>query len=479
MASRHLLAVDLGAESGRVMRISYDGNGIQAEEAHRFRNIPVQAGDRLYWDVLRLWNDVRTGIDKAGQAESLGLDTWGVDFALLDKQGRLLSNPVHYRDARSVPMMDWVFERIPRREVYERTGIQFMSINSLYHVASLIHENSSVLEAAGTYLTISDIFNYWLSGSRTCEYTQASTSQMLNARARDWDYEMLGQLGLPTEILPPLVYAGTEIGTYQGIRVIAPACHDTGSAVAAVPATDAHYAYLSSGTWSLIGLEMDEPVISDASYEANLTNEGGAYGTYRLLKNIMGLWLVQQCRQTWINEGTEYSYEQLVSMAESAEPFYAVVNPDDVRFLPPGDMPGRVRDFCRETGQAVPETVGQVVRVVYESLALKYRHALDLLLRTSGRQVDRLHIIGGGSRNALLNQMTANAINRQVIAGPVEATAIGNVLIQLIAMGELSSLADGRAMLAATMDTEGYSPVETDAWEAHYQASKHLLDDRS
>ena len=476
MTGQHVIAIDLGAESGRVIRVTLDGDGLHLEESHRFLNTPVWARGRLYWDVLRLWHEISTGIRAvASGAAALGVDTWGVDFALLDRNGELLANPVHYRDSRTDGMMDWVFERVPRRTVFERTGIQFMQINGLYQLASMVRENSPLLEAAATLLTFPDLFNYWLSGSRTCEFTHATTLQCYNPRKGDWDYETLSALGIPTAIFPEVVPPGTQLGTYEGIPVIAPASHDTGSAVVAVPTTTADYAYLSSGTWSLLGLEVDQPVINDASYEANVTNEGGAYGTFRLLKNVMGLWLAQQCRATWKAEGMTYSYDDLTALAAEAEPFRSLIDPDDPMFLPPGDMPARIREFCRRSGQPVPETVGQVMRTVYESLALKYRVVLERLIALTGRRVERLHIIGGGVKNRLLCGMAANAIGRPVVAGPVEATALGNAIVQYIALGELESIAQGRELLSRTVGTTVYEPDDRAAWEAQVERFKALL----
>lgn len=475
MSEKHVIAIDLGASSGRVMDVSFDGNHIQLDEAHRFPNIPVQTPDKLYWDVLRLWHEITLGIDQVKQADSIGVDTWGVDFALLDNTGELLSNPVHYRDKRTDGAMDWVFERMPRREVFERTGIQFIQLNGLYQIAGLIREGSRLLDYADTMLTIADLFNYWLTGSKTCEFTEASTLQLYNPHINDWDRDIMKAIGMPTDILTPILPPGTKIGTYNGIDVVLPACHDTGSAVVAVPTTTENYAYLSSGTWSLLGLELNQPIITDESYEANVTNEGGYNNTFRLLKNIMGLWVVDQCRSTWQADGNEYSFEQLTAMVQSVDSFKAFIEPDNPAFFRPGDMPTRVIEFCKETNQSVPETDAEVMCVVYESLAYKYRYVLEQLIAVSGQQVDRLHIIGGGSKNALLNQMTANAIGRPVVAGPAEATATGNAVVQLIALGELGDVAEARTMLSQSNELVLYEPQHTDAWNTNYERFKQLL----
>ncbi len=475
-AKKHVIAVDLGAESGRVMRVDFDGTRLNMSEVHRFPNVPVMAGGTLHWDALRLWKDISDGIRAASAgAAGIGVDTWGVDFALLDRDGRLLANPVHYRDRRIDGMMEWVFARMPRREVFQRTGIQIMPINGLYQAASLVRDNSPLLDAAHTYLTIADLFNYWLSGAKTCEFTHATTQQMYNPAADDWDRELLSRMELPTRLFPEIVQPGTVIGAYEGIKVILPACHDTGSAVVAVPTTTENYAYLSSGTWSLLGLEVNAPIINDAAYEANLTNEGGVYGTFRLLKNITGMWLVAQCRAVWNARGTTYEYAHLKQLALEAEPYLALIDPDDPAFFAPDDMPAAIQDFCRRTNQPVPQTVGQITRTVYESLALKYRTVLDKLIAVSGKTVDKLHIIGGGSQNDLLCQMTADAIGRPVVAGPSEGTAIGNAVVQLITLGELGDLKQARAMLAETVGTVTYEPKNVAAWEDQYARFKNIM----
>lgn len=476
MAAKHVIAVDLGAESGRVMQVGFDGAQLLLKEVHRFANVPVQAGGMLYWDVLRLWNDIATGIQAVGEpAASIGVDTWGVDFALLDQQGRLVSNPMHYRDANKEGTMEWVFERVPRRTVFERTGIQFMLLNSLYQVAYLARTQSPLLGTAATLLMIPDLVNYWLTGAKVSEFTIATTTQFYSPYTKQWDFETLEALGIPTAMLPNIVPSGERLGLYNGIPVIATACHDTGSAVAAVPTTTHDFAYISSGTWSLIGLEMDEAVINDAAYEANITNEGGVNNTFRLLKNVMGLWIAQQCRATWQSQGKSYSYDQLSAEAMQAEAFRSMIDPDDMLFLAPGEMPTRVQEFCQRTGQPVPETVGQIMRTAYESLALKYRHVLERLVTLTGRTVERIHIIGGGSQNALLNQMTADATGRMVVAGPVEATATGNALVQLISLGEIGNLAQARDILSRSVNTTQYEPRDVAAWDAVYPRFKKLV----
>lgn len=476
MALKNVIAVDLGAESGRVMQVGFDGKDLHLEEKHRFPNVAVTAGGTLYWDALRLWNDITDGIKKsAPDAAGIAVDTWGVDFALLDRAGNLLGNPIHYRDSSWEGMMDWVFERIPRRELYEHTGLQIIPVNTIWRLAYLVKTASPLLEHAHTYLTIADLFNYWLSGATSCELTHASTHQIYNPRLGGWDFELMKRLGLPTGMFGEIVQPGTRLGSYNGIPVWTTASHDTGSAVVAVPTTTENYAYCSSGTWSLLGLELNEPVINDAAYEANATNEGGVNGTIRFLRNIAGMWLVQQSRATWREQGTTYEYAQLAAMAESAKPFTAFIDPDDETFYPPGDMPSRIRAFCQQHKQTVPEDVGQIVRVIYESLALRYRYVLEKLIHASGRTVDRMHIIGGGSKNALLCQMTADAIGRPVVAGPAEATALGNAIVQLVAMGEFSSVAEARELLSKGSEAKIYEPRNTANWDTAYERFLQVL----
>jgi len=340
------------------MDLSFDGRAIALREVHRFPNIPVQTPQRLHWDVLRLWREITVGIEKVDAAAAIGVDCWGVDYALLDSAGELLANPVHYRDPRTNGAMEWAFERMPRREIFDRTGIQFLQFNGLFQLAASIRDGSPLLEQARTLLTIADLFNYWLTGSKTCEYTEATTLQLCNAHSGDWDREIAAAIGIP-DILAPIVPPGAKLGSYRGRDVIAPACHDTGSAVVAVPATGANVAYLSSGTWSLLGMELKAPILGDAAYAANVTNEGGYENTYRFLKNIMGLWVVDQCRAAWKAEGKDYSFDQLAAMVQrvqSVDPFKTLIEPDDPTFLAPGDMPGRVIDYCRRHGQALPES---------------------------------------------------------------------------------------------------------------------------
>jgi rhamnulokinase len=463
-----VLAVDLGAESGRVMAIHFDGHCLSFEELSRFSNPLTTIHGTTYWDFLHLWREITAGIERGKEFHpaSVGVDAWGVDFALLDAQGRLLGSPVYYRDPRTDGMMDVVFSRVPREEVFARTGIQFMPINTLYQVVSLVESGSPQLGAAETFLTVPDLLNYWLTGEKVCEFTNATTTQMYDPRAGAWALDMLRTLGIPPHIFPEIVPPGTRLGEYEGIPVIAPATHDTGSAVAGVPTATDCYAYISSGTWSLVGLEVAQPIICDDALAANVTNEGGVYDTFRLLKNVMGLWIIQQCRATWAGKGSYRDYAALAVLAEAARPLYSLVNPDDPRFLAPGDHPTLIREMCRETGQVVPQTKGAVLRCALDSLALKYHQVLDRLQALAGITIESIHIVGGGSQNQVLNQATANATGLPVVTGPVEATVLGNALVQLIALGEVADIQEGRRLVAESSSLTTYTPQQADRWRA-------------
>jgi rhamnulokinase len=478
MARQTVLAVDLGAESGRVMAVHFDGRRFAYEELHRFPNPVTNLRGTLHWDVLHLWRNIQQGIEagKAYQPRSIGVDTWAIDFALLDAHGGLLANPVMYRDSRTDGMMDAAFRCVPRREIFTQTGIQFMPINTLYQMLSLVESRSPLLDAAHTFLTIPDLLNYWLTGVKACEFTNATTTQMFNPTTGNWAVEMLETLGIPARILPEIIPPGTKLGDYEGIPVIAPATHDTGSAVAGVPSHNPRYAYISSGTWSLVGVEVPEAILNDAAFASNVTNEGGLNGTYRLLKNVMGLWVLQGCRATWAGAGHDYSYAELVDRAGEAEPLQTVLDVDDPRFLPPGDHPGRIREWCREHGVRPPEAHGAVARAVLESLALKYRGVLENLAALSGRPVEVVHIVGGGTQNALLNQFTADASGKTVIAGPVEATVLGNAAVQFMALGELADIGQARQIIATMGATQTYAPQHRERWDAAYQVLRRYTD---
>jgi rhamnulokinase len=466
-----LIAVDLGNESGRIMQIGFDGKQLSSREVYRFPNNPVTVNGALTWDVLRLWHEIQQGLALALQdgADGIGVASFGVDFGLLDARGDLIANPVHMRDSRTDGMMDWVFSRIPKQLIWQRSGgIGFYVINTLYQLAAIRNRQPWMLDAAQTLLTMPNLINYWLTGERLSEFTHTTTTQCYNPMAGDWDRETLDTLGIPTAMLPPVVQPGTQIGAYKGVPVYTVASHDTGSAVVAVPAQTPHYAYISSGTWSLFGVETTAPLLNLAALDANITSEGGAFGTFRPLKLVMGLWILQRCRATWRNTGTELEYEQLLQRAERTAPLQAWIDPDDSVFFTPGDMPARIRAYCERTGQRPPTGDAAIVRCVLESLALKYRMVLDELIAASGQPVDVIHIVGGGSQNPTLCQMTANATGRPVIAGPAEATALGNAVVQLIARGDLRDLAEARAMIAEGWIMARYQPQDTAAWQAAY-----------
>ncbi len=494
--SRYFLAIDLGAESGRVMLAQFDGERIELTQMRRFSNGPVrlpivgEKSARLHWDVLRLWTEIKEGIAQAvrqtgKELASIGIDTWGVDFALLDHQGALISNPYYYRDSRTDGMLDEAFRRMSRERIFELTGIQFMQINTLYQLLSMVVSHSPSLDVAETFLTMPDLFNYWMSGEIASEFSIATTTQCYDPRQRNWSDPLLSAMGIPRRIFPRVIAPGTVLGPLlpavtedtlaEKIPVVAPACHDTGSAVVAVPAETKDFAWISSGTWSIMGTELSAPVINPASLKFNLTNEGGANGTFRLSKNVAGLWLVQECRRTWAAAGDELSYEKLTEIAAQAKPLVSVIDPDHGDFLKPGDMPSRIRAFCQRSGQPVPETKVAVVRCILESLALKYRWVLERLEQVVGHRLDPIHIVGGGTQNRLLSQLTADATGRQVIAGPIEATALGNVVMQGIALGHIGSLQQARAIVRRSSELSVFQPADRAGWDDAYARLLNLM----
>ena len=489
MSTKKILAFDLGAESGRGLIGSFDGERLALEVAHRFPNGGIPTLDTLHWDVLGLWREMLTGLRKAeaehGPLASVGVDTWGVDFALLGKDGSLLGNPRHYRDPHTETIMDAAFAKVPKAEIFRQTGIQFMRFNSLFQILALMRDRSPILDAAESMLFIPDLFHYWMTGIKCNEYTNASTSQMIHPGTRTWARDLIGAFGIPEKILGSLVQPATVLGPLRpsvasgagvsSIPVIAPATHDTAAAVAAVPAQGESWAYISSGTWSLMGVETKTPKTDENTLRVNFTNEGGVGGTIRLLKNIMGLWLVQECRRAWERGGVTYDYAALMKMAESSKPFASIVNPDDVSFILPQSMPMAIADYCKKTAQSVPEEPGDVVRCALESLALRYRWVLERLEELVGKELDTIHIVGGGCQNTLLCQLTADACNRPVVAGPVEATAIGNVLVQAIGLGLLGSLAEGRAVVRRSFEVRTYEPQQHERWVEPYRRFLKML----
>jgi rhamnulokinase len=477
-----VLAFDYGASSGRAILGSYDGTKLVLEEVHRFSNEPVEVNGTLYWDILGLFKEMKNGFLKCraehGHISGTGIDTWGVDFGILDRSGQLLSNPVHYRDSRTEGMIERACRKIPAEDIYKRTGIAFQKFNTLYQLLSMSEGGSSVLKQADKLLFIPDLLSYFLTGSKTTEFTIASTSQMLLAGTGTWDFDLIRSLGIRddifTEVIQPLTIAGeirNSLGNELGIGkvpVVAVAEHDTGSAVVSVPATGGEHAYLSSGTWSLLGIESEKPVINEDTYRLNYTNEGGVNGSIRLLKNIMGLWIYQECKREWDRRGNKLGFDELEQKAGNAKPFASLIDPDDDMFYSPGGMPERIAEYCEKTGQPVPGDMFGMTRCIMESLALKYRMVLEGLEIITGKRLNALHIVGGGCKNKMLNQFTANSIKRPVYAGPVEATSTGNILCQLIALGELEGIAQARELVRNSFEIDEYVPQDTEAWDEAY-----------
>ena len=483
------LAVDLGASGGRVVAGIYDGARLALKELSRFANDPVRAADGWHWDIDALLGHVKNGLALAvkeyGQAVvSLGVDTWGVDYGLLDDRGKLLCAPFHYRDPRTRGMQEEAFRRMPRREIYRRTGIQFMFFNTLYQLLAELNSPER-LKGAGQLLFMPDLIHYYLTGVRVNEKSIASTSQLLNPHTQSWESEIIKAMGFPEKIFGRLADAGTVLGTLQPdlaaeigakkLQVIAPAGHDTASAVVGVPAEESEPVFLSSGTWSLMGRELSEPVISDASDQATFSNEGGVFSTTRLLKNIAGMWLLQECKRVWDAAGKPVSYDACEHQARESSPFTAFIDPDAPDFQAPAEMPAAIAAFCRRTGQSVPADRGGFTRIIFESLALKYRFVKELLASITGQAVDRIYLVGGGCKNQLLNQFTADALNCTVVTGPVEATSIGNIIMQLYALGEIRSLSDGRALIRHSFDTKLFKPKSTGAWDDAYARFRKIL----
>lgn len=481
-ATQQFLAFDLGAESGRGVLGQFDGEHLNLEELHRFPNGGVRILDSLHWDVLQLWTEMKVALsicaEKNSDLSGIGIDTWGVDFGLLGKGDVLLGFPYHYRDSRTNGMLEEAFHRLSQSTLFERSGCQFLQINTLYQLLSMVVHKSPLLEVAETFLMMPDLFNFWLTGQKVCEFTDATTTQFYDPRRNSWSEEICTALGVPTEILPEVVQPGTQLGTLLPsvatetglavVPVIAPACHDTGSAVAAVPAQGDDWAYISSGTWSLMGIEVPAPIITDQALDLNFTNEGGVENTFRFLKNIMGLWLVQECRRTWAQAGEEMSYAQITQLAEKAKPFTALIDPDDDAFLPPGDMPARIIDYCKRTGQTPPSDAGEILRCALESLALKYRWVLEKLEIVRDKTIGVIHIVGGGAQNQTLCQFTADASGTLVIAGPIEATAIGNIAVQAIAYGSIGSISEAREVVRQSFNVIFYEPQNSPGWDEAY-----------
>jgi rhamnulokinase len=495
MAEHISIAIDMGASSGRHVAGHFNGDRLELSEVHRFDNVPIDAAGTKYWNLLNLWNEVSIGLQKGAAQHSknlgsIGVDTWGVDFALLGRNDELLSMPVHYRDVRTEGMMDAAINAVTRAEIFAQSGLQFMPINTLYQLMAMQRAGSAVLEAAERFLMMPDLFHWLLTGVKSNEFTNATTTQFLHPTTRTWSKELLQKLSIPTRMFGDVIQPGTVLGGLrselaaqfglQNTKVIAPGTHDTASAVLAVPARSAaagsgqsgampDWCYISSGTWSLMGLEIPQPIVSQRCLELNFTNEGGIGNTTRLLKNIGGLWLVQECRRIWKEQGTTYSWDQMAQMASEASPLRSLINPNDAAFHAPKNMPTAIQEFCKKTGQTVPNTVGEVIRTALESLALCYRQVLGWLEELTGAKIKTIHIAGGGTQNRLLSQMTADATGRAVLAGPVEATALGNILMQLVALGKVGSIAEARELVRKSFTVDEFTPQNSAQWNEAYE----------
>ena len=483
-----LLAVDLGASSGRVVAALFDGKSIQLEEVIRFDNGGVSANDHLYWDVLRQWSSIQQGLRAAhakygDRIASIGVDTWGVDFGLLGRRDELLGNPYHYRDQRTSGIFETAFANCSRAEIFAETGLQFMELNTLFQLIAMKRDQSPLLGIAESFLMMPDLYHWLLTGVKANEFTNASTTQFYNPRTKSWSSKLFERFDLPLRMLGEIVPPGTRLGKMRGsvaeetglhhVDVVLPGSHDTASAVMSVPSEippsdRPTWCYISSGTWSLMGVETPSPIINDQCRDFNFTNEGGVGGTTRLLKNIAGLWLIQECRRIWWQEGNELSWETLIEKANATPPLVSLILPDSSEFLAPRHMPGAIRQFCRETGQTIPESEGAIVRCALESLALRYRMVLGWLETLTDSRIQTIHIVGGGAQNKTLCQMAADACNRRVIAGPVEATAIGNVMMQAVSNGDVGSIAEARQVVRRSFEVVDYTPANTARWDEAY-----------
>ncbi|GAA0136716.1 rhamnulokinase family protein [Paenibacillus sp. YSY-4.3] len=487
-----VLAFDLGAGSGRALigelvrdesdQPDHPGR-LQITEIHRFANMPIQIGEHLHWNIAMLLQEIKHAIRQAYQAGykpvSCGIDTWGVDFGLLDRNGELLGIPYHYRDRQTEGLVEEVSALIGEERLFRESGLQFMPFNTLYQLYAMKKANSPKLEMADTLLLTPDLLNYFLTGRKACEFTMATTTQLYDPAKGAWNAPLLEQLGLPADIFPEPVYPGTVIGELTEalcaeldvppLKVVAVASHDTESAAAAVPSVSPHFAYLVSGTWSLLGTPLERPLLDPAVLELQFSNEGGVGGSYHLLKNIMGLWILQECKRKWEQSGTSYSYPELALLAEAAPPLRSFIDPDDLRFMNPADMPKEILGYCRETGQAEPSSISAIIRCIMESLALRYRQVLEQAEQLTGARFEGLHMVGGGIQNALLCQFTANALQRPVWTGPVEASAIGNMLVQLLAGGLIRSMEEGLEAVKASFPLRVYESEDGIEWEDAYE----------
>lgn len=485
---KKVLAFDFGASSGRAMLGTFDGNKIDIKEIHRFSNDPVTLNGTMYWDVLRLFFEIKQSLIKAkrfGRIDSIGIDTWGVDFALLDEFGQLLENPIHYRDKRTTGMIEKSFEKISKDEFYNITGNQFMEINTVFQLLALKEKRSHLLEKADVMLLMPDLFNYLLTGKKVTENSIASTTQLFNAKNRVWSDKVIETLGLPRRIFTKIVPSGTIIGNISEeiseelkidmCDVIAVAGHDTQSALVSVPTTEKDFVFLSCGTWSLLGTEIDEPIINEKSNNYNITNEGAYGDKASFLKNIIGLWLIQESKRQWEREGREYEFSQLEEMAKEAKPFKWFIDPDDPVFVQTGDIPSRIKDYCVKTNQEVPQSEGEIIRCINESLAMKYRYSLEEIKECTNKDYSVIYMVGGGIQSKLLCQMTASACNCKVSAGPIEATVLGNIAIQLIATKQIENLYKAREVIKNSQDINQYYPNDFELWNRAYERFKDVI----
>ena len=479
--NKRILAFDFGASSGRAIVGVFDGEKIELREVHRFSNDPVKINGTFYWDVQRLFFEIKQGILKAkedGGFDSIGIDPWGVDFGLLRKDGTLVENPVHYRDSRNDGMVEFAKKYMSQEEMYDITGIQFMDFNTIFQLLSLKENRPYILEEADKLLFMPDLLSYMLSGVKSTEYSIATTSQMVDLKTCDWSEKILDTFGIRKDLLTDIVPTGAVIGQLSddiceelGVPkadVISVAAHDTQSAITAAPCEQDDFAFISCGTWSLFGTEVKEPIINEASKKLNVTNEGGYGATVGFLKNIIGLWLIQESRRQFARDGKQYSYADLEREALAAKPFACFIDPDAPEFVPHGNIPERIREYCRKTNQYVPETVGEIMRCIYESLAMKYRETFEKLCECTERDYEVIHVIGGGTKDTLLCQLTANACDRDVVAGPIEATVLGNIAVQLLASGDIKSIAEARQIIADSENVTKYSPKDTAHWAEAY-----------
>lgn len=485
METVNILAIDLGASSGRCMLGSFDGKKIELSEIHRFVNGPVKAGGTLYWDILRILQEIKTGIAKVDvPLLSIGVDTWGVDFGVLDKTGQLLGNPVNYRDERTAGVPERVYQTMPKHVLYEKTGIQPMQINTIFQLGAMVEKNPDILALTDKILFMPDLINYFFTGVKATEYSIASTSGLLSVDKKEWNQDVLDKVGLRKQwFTEKIVDAGVIIGTmlpdicenmrFPLPKVIATASHDTAAAVAAAPLDGKNAAYISCGTWSLVGLEMPQPIVNGYTYEKEITNERGVDGTVRILKNVNGLWVLQECKRYWETKGVVFDYAAMVKTAEAVEGGQCFIDLGDPIFLPPGNMRQRIQDFCEESGQARPESKAEVIRCIIDSLACHYKRAIDELEKAADVEIPQIHLVGGGSKNTLLCQITANITQKKVISGPVEASSLGNILVQLKGMGRIKDLQELRQIVKASSIIEEYHPQPSAAWiEMYEQFSK-------